>query len=285
MSIVLYLALASACLAGTVETAAGAAAQSNASSPSATPEQTLHTRMLQRLESHSKWRGNVPLRVLLPEPTSTTSMIVVLRTNGPGRERVARLLQAGHSDIGRRHFHAAVELTFSVVINGFSARLSGEAVSSLMAQDEVAFVEDNGVVLAASDEFELDDGLDNDGVVDGLPIDPSLYNLSAGFDISATVPRISGNGSIAGAVYGESITVVSPAPSWGLDRIDQVTLPLDNMYSFSYDGTGVDGMYLIETCLMGTSRCTTDRVCWTLWLLQSTTSIPALCSAIVSLST
>jgi len=34
--------------------------------------------------------------------------------------------------------------------------------------------------------------------------------------------------------------------SWGLDRIDQRDLPLDNAYSATYDGTGVD-VYIIDT--------------------------------------
>jgi subtilisin family serine protease len=35
-------------------------------------------------------------------------------------------------------------------------------------------------------------------------------------------------------------------PSWGLDRVDQRALPLDNSYSFALDGTGVD-VYVIDT--------------------------------------
>jgi subtilisin family serine protease len=46
-------------------------------------------------------------------------------------------------------------------------------------------------------------------------------------------------------------TVQTPAPSWGLDRIDQAVPSLDNAYSYDSDGTGVTA-YVIDTGILPT---------------------------------
>lgn len=43
-----------------------------------------------------------------------------------------------------------------------------------------------------------------------------------------------------------SASVTQPSPTWGLDRIDQVTLPLDGAYNYESDGSGVTA-YIVDT--------------------------------------
>ena len=40
--------------------------------------------------------------------------------------------------------------------------------------------------------------------------------------------------------------IQSNPPSWGLDRIDQRDLPLDDSYTYDFDGTGVTA-YILDT--------------------------------------
>jgi subtilisin family serine protease len=51
----------------------------------------------------------------------------------------------------------------------------------------------------------------------------------------------------------------SPTPSWGLDRIDQTNLPLNNAYTYANTGTGVHA-YIIDTGIRATHNEFTGRV-------------------------
>ncbi|MDQ3698171.1 MAG: S8 family serine peptidase [Gemmatimonadota bacterium] len=46
--------------------------------------------------------------------------------------------------------------------------------------------------------------------------------------------------------YAYAFGTQSPTPSWGLDRIDQINLPLNNSYTYPNDGAGVN-VYIIDT--------------------------------------
>lgn len=54
-------------------------------------------------------------------------------------------------------------------------------------------------------------------------------------------------------------TSVQPSPSWGLDRIDQRTLPVNSIYSYTTTGVGVDA-YVVDSGIMPTHTQFTGRL-------------------------
>jgi subtilisin family serine protease len=63
---------------------------------------------------------------------------------------------------------------------------------------------------------------------------------------AAEAARISTDPSVAYVEQDQEMTITETASSWGLDRIDQSALPLDNSYSYSNNGDGVN-VYIIDT--------------------------------------
>lgn len=78
----------------------------------------------------------------------------------------------------------------------------------------------------------------------------------AGFSLrdtaEATAARLARDPAVAYVTVNQSVTLdshggtQSPVPSWGLDRIDQHTLPLNNSFTWRNPGTGVH-VYVIDT--------------------------------------
>ena len=80
----------------------------------------------------------------------------------------------------------------------------------------------------------------------------ALKGFSA--DLSpATVQALRSNPNISAISEDQVVhldATQSPTPSWGLDRIDQVNLPLDNSYTYPNTGAGVQ-FYGIDTGILG----------------------------------
>lgn len=58
-------------------------------------------------------------------------------------------------------------------------------------------------------------------------------------------------------VYATAIT--QQAPTWGLDRIDQLALPLSGTYNYTFDGSGINA-YVVDTGILPTHNEFTGRV-------------------------
>lgn len=105
---------------------------------------------------------------------------------------------------------AEVTHIYNVVLNGGVMRMPGSKAEALAQNPLVDYVEQDSVVQL---------------------IVPSVI-----------VPSL----NAPSAIVASDFTTESPVPSWGLDRIDQQKLSLDNSYSFNSLGTAVTA-YVIDT--------------------------------------
>jgi subtilisin family serine protease len=98
--------------------------------------------------------------------------------------------------------------TYTSVINGFAARLSPAQLTAVRALPGVEAVEEDGTATASP-----------------LPA-----------------------GTRTGAAAVQAASRLAPASSWGLDRIDQPYLPLNNEFNVNRDGAGTT-VYIVDTGL------------------------------------
>ena len=74
------------------------------------------------------------------------------------------------------------------------------------------------------------------------------FSATLTVDAAAAIANMPGVARVESDVVMQASTTVTP-PSWGLDRIDQRPLPLDNSYTFSSVGSGVR-VYIVDTGIL-----------------------------------
>ncbi|MFD0200338.1 MULTISPECIES: S8 family peptidase [Saccharothrix] len=115
----------------------------------------------------------------------------------------------------------------------------------------------------------LNDGVAATSVVDahGGRIDDVWRHALNGFAVTATpeqAAKIAGDPRVAFVQQDVEVTATatqSPTPSWGLDRVDQRNLPLDNSYTYPNTAGNVTA-YIIDTGIRTTHQDFGGRAVW-----------------------
>ena len=160
---------------------------------------------------------------------------------------------------GRQAVARAVWLSVLASVTVFvSACSDAVAPASSSRIESMQPVFDRGGNKPIADEYIVvfkDDVVDVAGKANGLlkngqgllhrTYGSALKGFSA--HMSATqAANIAADPSVAYVEQDQEMTMAETASSWGLDRIDQSALPLDNSYSYSNNGDGVN-VYIIDT--------------------------------------
>lgn len=124
------------------------------------------------------------------------------------------------ADVARRNSVTA-QRVYSTALNGFAAKLSAAQLAKLRKDPSVKYVEEDATV--SINDKPAPPPTDKDAPRAGVATAPHDDN-------------------------GVRTKTVQPNPTWGLDRVDQRNLPLNNAYKYTGTGAGVTA-YVIDTGL------------------------------------
>jgi subtilisin family serine protease len=139
------------------------------------------------------------------------------------------------------------------------ARLAPYIEASGTLTSEV--VPDEYIVVLRDNVIDVDDAADDAGgqvmarwssALKGYGVRASISELAA-VRRDSRVQYVSPNGRV------HKTLTQSPTPSWGLDRIDQTSLPLNNSFTYPTGGSVVHA-YIIDTGIRGTHTQFTGRI-------------------------
>jgi len=188
----------------------------------------------------------------------------------------------------RRRGNAVLD-TFSAGSDGFVAALDSSDISRLKRDPDVRIIERDRLVslgdpIDSSKNAEISENAEPGDVIPGryivtLRSGADTQSLIASFgdrvsrrfsqalngfvvDLSESEAEALSTDPLVATVEQDSVVGLvadQPGATWGLDRIDQRSLPLNQTYSYSADGTGVTA-YIVDTGIRATHTEVSGRV-------------------------
>jgi subtilisin family serine protease len=165
-----------------------------------------------------------------PEVSSSLPLVKASRQTAPGRnvikDQYIVVLRDRVSDVDGQskalvqRTRGKLKRTFKHGLRGFSASMSAAEAAALAQDASVAYVEQDQVVQAQQN-------------VTGKPA-------------KSTSGKTNGGKTKGGKPGSLSTTTTQSMAPWGLDRLDQTSLPLNYSYSYSRTGVGVNA-YIVDS--------------------------------------
>lgn len=134
-----------------------------------------------------------------------------------------------------------------------NAKRDANLQTARMTQD--GSLTDSYIIVFKDDVTNIDDEINQASKKYGLNIKFKYKNAIKGFSAKLPAGALNGFMNNPNIAYIEQDQIMSanviqtPVPSWGLDRIDQVSLPLSGGFTYTADGTGVDA-YIFDTGIL-----------------------------------